>query len=746
MRRSNVLFASGVVSLLVLPLAAQQPAPASKPGAAKVLPGNSHSYRDNVGLHRVDGELWGGGNDYKARFGVAGVQMTPALPMAPRNLPVELKTVAFGRGAATLPVTTVEPQHEALLVTYPRPEFAETYAVQKDGLKQTFTFTALPAGDGDLTVRCELTTELQPTFDAGVLHLRAPGLGGLSIRDVIGIDADGRRFPGSMRWDGRGLDLVLPAAEVAKSRLPLQLDPLIGGLIDVRSDTNDDFDPDVAYDATANAYLVVFRRAFSSTDHDVHGQMVNADGSLLGGRLLIENSTLFEWHGRVADVNLENTFVVVYTRQDNAGGDDVIGRAVRATDSSIGNATSLAANTNFLYYPDVGGEATLDDNDAVCVFLDGSTDELRAMQVSVFGSVTPPVLSAGGHLPVSGGPNTNWSESEPLIAKSGGRTGNFAITWSRTFTSGGSQIRAVIIDRNVGILNPLITVTIDTLDNDLPEVDGDGENWLIAWERETNPGTLLNNILVRPISHRATASGPTAAATEITTSADNETDPSVAWLGNSALVTYTYDFAFPDNDAYLRHVDPFTCANCEGFSSIDSSFDQDDTTVVASEFSGGVFNADGALVCYRKRDIDPAPGTLISDILGRRYSANDGDTVNLGGGCGNGGSAANTCMRVGNGAFTFRLRSAAPGAAAVLMLSPSYSGRACGTCQLVPDPWLGTFTAAPTTDSAGDSAVNLAIPANSALAGYGLYVQFAVAGSACFSGYDLSNGIFASIN
>ena len=103
-------------------------------------------------------------------------------------------------------------------------------------------------------------------------------------------------------------------------------------------------------------------------------------------------------------------------------------------------------------------------------------------------------------------------------------------------------------------------------------------------------------------------------------------------------------------------------------------------------------------------------------------------------------------MRTGNSAFAFRLRSAAPSAGAVLMLSSAYSGRACGTCTLVPDPWLGTAAVAPATDTVGDTAVNLAIPASSALAGYGLYVQFAVTGTACFSGFDLSNGIFASIN
>ncbi|MBK8098651.1 MAG: hypothetical protein IPK26_16185 [Planctomycetes bacterium] len=746
MRRSCALFASGFVSLLVLPLSAQQPAPATKIAAGKVLPGDNHSYRDNVGLHRVDGDLWGGGNQYKARFDAGGVQFTPALPTAPRNLPVDLKVTGYGRGAPSMPVTAVAPTHEALLVTYARPEFVETYAVANAGLKQSFTFASLPPGDGDLIVRCELRTELQPEFVGTTLHLRAPGIGEMSIRDVVGIDADGRRFGGSMRWDGRGLDLVLPAEEVAKSRLPLQLDPVIGGTINVQTSADDDFDPDVAYDATAGVYLVVFRRNFSSTDHDVHGQMVNGDGSLRGGRLFIENSVAFEWHGRVANVSLEDTFVVVYTRQDNAGGDNVMGRAVRATDSSIGAATFLADSPSFFYYPEVGGEATNDDNDAVCVFYDGSADELRAMQVSVFGSVTPPVLSAGSHLPVSGGPSTTWSESEPAIAKSGGRTGNFVIAWSRTFTSGGSQIRAVVINRNVGILNTLIPVTNDTLDNDAPEVDGDGENWLIAWERETSAGTLLNDILVRPLSHRSTDSGPTAAATVLASSTANETDPAVGWLGNSALVSYTYDFSFPDNDAYLVHVDPFTCANCEGFGNIDSSFDQDDTIVLASEFSGGAFNADGALICYRKRDIDPAPGTGISDIQGRRYRADDGDTSDLGGGCGNGGSAVNTCMRTGNSAFAFRLRSAAPSAGAVLMLSSAYSGRACGTCTLVPDPWLGTAAVAPATDTVGDTAVNLAIPASSALAGYGLYVQFAVTGTACFSGFDLSNGIFASIN
>jgi hypothetical protein len=227
---------------------------------------------------------------------------------------------------------------------------------------------------------------------------------------------------------------------------------------------------------------------------------------------------------------------------------------------------------------------------------------------------------------------------------------------------------------------------------------------------------------------------------------DPEFGASVSWLGGSALVGYTDNLSGADDDLEFVHVDPFTCAACEGRTFLNSSFDDDDTLRIASTFSGGVFNSNGAFFVHRQRDVSPAPGTGLNIVLGAVFSAEDGDVTNFGGGCGGGGTLAATCVRAGNSAFAFDLSLASPSSAVFALFGAETMGRACGTCTLVPDVFQGSVGVAPATDLVGRSRYSLAIPPDPAIRGFGLYVQFAVQGSNCFGGFDLSNALFAGIN
>src|SRR5262249_42160608 len=120
-----------------------------------------------AGLQLLDGELWGGAQDYKVRFAADAVTLTPALgKQAPRDYPLTLRLESVGRGATFGPLTARAPTFAGLRVEYDRGVAVERYDLDAAGLEQSFVFATRPQGSGDLVVRVRLATDLQVTADA----------------------------------------------------------------------------------------------------------------------------------------------------------------------------------------------------------------------------------------------------------------------------------------------------------------------------------------------------------------------------------------------------------------------------------------------------------------------------------------------------------------------------------------------------------------------------------------------------
>ncbi|HEX5054815.1 MAG TPA: transposase [Planctomycetota bacterium] len=173
------------------------------------------------------------------------------------------------RGGTTLAVNaSPSPVARALVASCARAEgVEERFDVQPDGVELTWTFAARPAGEGDLVVRYAVHTSLgEPTaVDGGLLF--ACDHGGVRIGRVTGVDARGRRVGGAVQWDGSGVAFSLPASFVDGAAYPIVLDPTMGTTFTVNgSITGIDSDPDAAYDATTDRWLVVWLKTFSATD------------------------------------------------------------------------------------------------------------------------------------------------------------------------------------------------------------------------------------------------------------------------------------------------------------------------------------------------------------------------------------------------------------------------------------------------------------------------------------------------
>ncbi|MCR9245668.1 MAG: hypothetical protein NXI31_11605 [bacterium] len=728
---------SGALRLLLcglglgLALPAQEPAPRSFLGA--------------FGVNLLDGVPIAAGRDYQAEFFGDCVVYTPALPAAERVMPFAICTVSYGRGDAALVPAAAEPRmdKDEKVVRYERGAFVERYEARRDGVKQSFVFDALPPGSGDLVVRLRVETELEPSAlgaTDGGLEFRHGDVGGVTLGAVVGIDANGVRAAGKMRFADGELELRLPAAFVDGAALPLELDPLIGTTIQVGGGYQD-LDTDVAANAGTH-YLVVWRRAFSGGGHAVRGALVNRTG-VVSPTLITIQTPGNNFNPRCTMIRTANSFVVVYSRSGN-----IYGRAISSTTLAVGLESGLAVTSATESDPDVGGESVADD-EVLVVWRDSTNNRIEAKQVNVNDSIQPPVLGPSGTEVIMSNPPTGATEVAPAISKTGGTTGLHCIAWHRNQTNGLTDIMCRIVTRDLGYASIVLTAGTGG-DNDVPDVDGDGRNWLIAWEWESTSGSGRNDVRARSLafsSQRASGDrgffqSPVWAVAA--TSAD-ERAAKVAWMGDSALVMFERGTGTPGVfDAIVQPVDLMSGRGCGPALALPlNGVGSDQGPIRAVSRAGVGIDRDEALIVWSERDTGGD-----NDAFVIRFEADDGENEELGGGCGTRGFSYAECAMTGNSAFAMRWRNAIPNASAWLLMSPDRFNGSCSSCRMIADP-LGGFVLPRTTDGNGSADVAFSIPATSSLVGASLvhqWVVFDTASPACtLFNFDMSDAYRTTI-
>ncbi|MCR9243685.1 MAG: hypothetical protein NXI31_01550 [bacterium] len=657
-------------------------------------------------------ELWADAAGYKAVFGAEHVEFVPAFgPRAARNYPIRYELESIGRGRVRQVVEAASRSHRGLQVEFARGTLIERYEVREDGIEQSFVVRQPPLGPGDLIVRGRLTSDLPAVPHAGGLRFEGPGVGACTLGAVTGIDANGRRVGGTIRFDGEVVEYILPSAWVETARFPVVVDPLIGSTAAIPDPATGLHElPDVAYDETHDVYLVVFVRQWSAVDFDVHAQRLDRAGSLVGSRILIENSGAFDYKPQVANVNLRDRFVVVWQR-GSSGATEVHARSVDAGNGALSVARVISPSGLACQDPDVGGEATEADEDAICVWHDATQDQVTAAQIGV---------NPDGSLFEHDLTTIAFGASErPCISKSGGGTGRHMVGWMRRFTGTDYDPICAVVDREITVL---ASQSLDGAVNFTAaiDIDGNGNEWVAAWQVRESSG-LLNDVVARSLAYsendRSSYLQPIAVISN--QAGTDETDPSVCWLGNATLVGYTNHQTSTSTSAWVRSIDSHTCFVCEANERLVASLTDDAVPVAASMRSGGA-DIDEALVAFHRRS------ATIGRIHTRVYDSEAGVSRTVQEGCGIGGGwASATCARNGNAGFAVRVIGAAPNTAAVLVGSRAIAPIPCGPCRLLPNPYAG-FIHSTATDTTGAAALTVAIPAAPAFVGVEVFLQWAV--------------------
>jgi hypothetical protein len=636
------------------------------------------------GAALVDGQLWGGGTDYKVLFRDGGFELTPALGRAaPRNFPLAFELESIERGG--VPVLAPDGRSPAELgedgvVRYAHAGgIEERYELRADGVEQSFVFTEPLPGTGELVVRGRLASDLAaPLGEHSQLEFRVPELGGVRFGAVAGLDARGQTAPGSLRYDGAAIELVLPAAFVDRAAYPLVLDPLIGSAFDIPgSGDHDESRPDVAYDNGTGLYLVVWQREFSATDFDIHGQRVLTSGALTGGLIFVENaSNTYATSPTVAYVALTRHFLVAW-QEKTTGSYNIVSRAVNGPDGALSSPLTLASSSADEFDADAGGERTTADDDVLVVW--------ERQDAGIYGAqVTVPVT--GNPFIVGNFTITTDSRAyRPAISKSGGDDGRLLVAYNLLYAAGDVDVYVALLDRNGALMDGPQGLVTSVDSESEPDVDGDGDTWIVAYVRSSGSDSEVycQRLLFNGFS--STLLYSTSAA--ITSDSVNQYNPAVAWTPGKTFVAWQHEFDLFNSDVYVRGIDPNDCGTCEATLPLDASTLWEGVPKLASQYSGGS-TGDQVLATWYS-GISTLFGIDSADIEAQRLEAfGGGSVVNMGGGCGGGGSISTSgAVAAGNPSFKVLVSGADPLATlGLLVVKVPTAMYSCGACSVMLAP------------------------------------------------------------
>ena len=670
------------------------------------------------GLQRDAEDLFGIGPGYKARFTAAGVELTPVMgPAAPRSFPLAFALDSVRRGDSAIyeaPAQGVLPNEEGFLARYERDFFVERYAVRPEGLELSFLFDFLPAGAGDLVVRGRITTDLRaPAVDAardGIVF-EVEALGGVSFGAVTGIDAEGNRAAGWLRFDGTHLDLVLPGSFVDEAVFPLVLDPLIGPTVPITGGY--DLDPDVAYDATYDVYLVVWERTFSSTDHDVLGQRFLSTGAMLGMPIPIQTSADSD-NPAVANVAASDRFLVVW-RHASAVFYDVAMRAVNAYDGAMSNTAFniLAPGVTGL---DVGGQTASAPGAPTAIVVRSSSAGLAAYPANVPAGGDPSWIGAGFTV------TTNPDDDDLSITSHGGNAGRFLVAWERFVPGNGNRdLYGAVVSSSGIVAGPAILSADLVADEENPDCAAkDDSHFMVVYEKQPAGDTGHNDVACRAVTFNPGSPGSLTVSNEsllASGSSFDQVSPAIDFAQVKYLVAYATRIMLGSAsfNIFALGVDPNGCVPCEPAVAVDTSSTIDNFPRIAARYSGGTPGVgDDAMLVWQS--ISATDG----EVKAQRLEAigAGGSVVDLGGGCGAGGTiTVNGPVALGNSSFAYGLTGAA-GSPVALVLSPTLGNFACGPCTLKPGLDIVLAVPAPFLSPT---------PCSLALYGATLYAQWIVA-------------------
>ena len=668
--------------------------------------------RGGAGLAVVDGRVHAIGDGWKAELGRDRIRFTPALGTESetnRSLVWSFESISRGGERCWTPDVFDGPALDDLTARYHRGEgVIERYDARPEGLELSFVLPHELGDGGDLVLRgrlnCDLEADLGRTRDP--LGFRLDGRDAITIGTVTAIDADGRRSDGELGYDGTHLDLVVPASFLADARWPLIVDPLIQGP-NFEVTGAEATEPDVAYDASSGRYLVTWTQRMSVFDLDIRARGVTTTGLVDAEVIPIESTAFQAFDSAVGNLDSRDEFFVAYSMRSTLFTDsDLVGRFVDAHDPSGGvGPTHVLDDTSGANADQVDVASTWGSGSSLHLVWRRDGVGIRHTRVVDNGVLAPLVFQSTSLFDSA-------TARDPRMATSGGASQDRIVAWREFYASpapGDHDVMVGMVAENGSLLGAVDNITTLGVDERAPHIDGDGEQFLLLYDRENGP---YDGFAYREVTWNGTTIG----------TGDENVEWHAAPFGVASTAYSGYDFincltdgnAF--DDLHFRAIDPFTFG-VYFLNGIPGALHGASEVAMAMGYHGTGLAAHDGLIVWS--DSDPQSG--LPNIMAKLVKPGLG-IDEAGGGCGEAGSARTGLPTLGE-TLTFALEDGPAFAPAILVIGFADLNLPCGPCTLVPST-AGAIFHSTTISLSGEAQYQAPLPIDPALGGTQVWSQW----------------------
>lgn len=497
-----------------------------------------------------DGVIDARGANWKAHFSPDGARFVPFLGAdAPRNFPVGFRLEAASVAGAELPLAgapTVRRDGDRVLLDHG--PILEVYELSAGSIEQSFVVKRRRFR-GEVKVRLAVDSELTAATDGRGLRFDG-ALGGAKYGEAFALDASGRRADVRTTLDADVIELAVPDAFPIDGDGELVIDPVIETMSPITA-TSAARNADVAFEkdvAGGGVYIVTYETGFSATDRDIYAIEVRAADGAIQNLGAIDISSDDTSAPKVAGNDGANSFLVVYEHRTNGTGWSRIWSRIRiANSSATGNAQRISdnlASTNYLQ-PDVGG-----DNRAYPGYWGVvwkrqwfSIENIQARAVGSAGSAAGDALNVSDPI--------LYADGEPTISEGSGYAGAedcYAFAYSRRNSASDRDVfagqlsfdfhGAHIVEpaHSLGQLGDFHGPSV----SNLTDVSvGAGDTVYAVAVEATGPGSVADAVVVLLCRQGQVMSLNNLSQMEGDPLAEDYASPSVAWMGDGFVFTYS---------------------------------------------------------------------------------------------------------------------------------------------------------------------------------------------------------------
>lgn len=407
-----------------------------------------------------DGVLHAKGSNYKAMF------TGPHMIYHPRNgKPMTFAVASATVGGHPLPLNTETlATCDGDIVSIDRGSFIEKYALTHNTIEQLFVIDQLPA-NGDLVVRIAVDSPgMTALTKTDGLAFKSEQMEVTYSKAVL-VDDVGTRTGLSTQIDNGVIEIRVNSSTLNRAAYPITIDPMIGN-----SDTFGYFsysykNPDLAYDATSNRFVLVAEFDYSETDRDVYCLLLDGDGDPIPNTFDYVDLTGVTWRNpKVANNNIANTFMVV-AEHGLDGQRGIWGSTIDPATGDTGpqfivDAYDLREKTN----PDIGGDSLMTPPTHFLVVwqhaFSSEDHDIYARLMNADGTPVDDTFVLDGAVT---------SQSHPAISKSN-RGSQWVVAWQTKVTNTNHDIWAARVNWNGTVTIPAMPMNESTDAHSKPQV------------------------------------------------------------------------------------------------------------------------------------------------------------------------------------------------------------------------------------------------------------------------------------